>query len=240
LKIAVISDIHSAAEHFSDSLDAARREGFDRLVILGDLFTYGPDPVRTLELAVEACDRDRAIFITGNHDLLYFAELKGDGYASRLPDWIRESVEWTAAQLGERTSAKSLPWKEEWQEAQVLFSHANPFGEGDWTYLGDEQSVARASAVLKERSLEWGIFGHVHRFRRYPSGSDSGSFATVGSIGQPRDAVEPFSQWAVVNSGPEFSIEQRRLDRDWTTTIESIRKTSMSDATKERLCRFYQ
>jgi len=238
LKIAVLSDIHSAAEQFRDALDAARTKGFDRLVILGDLFTYGPEPVQCLEIAEEAVARDGAILITGNHDVLYMDE--GDDYGTGLPDWIAESIDWTSAQLSEqRGRVSALPWQDEWTADGVLFSHANPFGARDWTYLRDADSTAHASETLRQRGFDWGIFGHVHRFRLYPS-EDGGSVATVGSLGQPRDKAEPFSQWTMVTTEPQVSIEQRRLERSWDSTIEAIQNSSMSEATKERLCQFYR
>jgi predicted phosphodiesterase len=240
LKIAVISDIHSAADHFRDALHAVRSEGFDRLVILGDLFTYGPDPAETLDIAKEAVLIDCAILITGNHDLLYMPGSDSEEYRARLPDWIRESADWTSARLNDCGAVGELPWQNEFEQDAVLLSHANPFGFGDWTYLNDEPSMAAAAGRLRERSFDWGVFGHVHRFRRLVFPHQRGGVATVGSIGQPRDQAERFSQWAMVTIDPEFSIEQRRVERDWSGTIEKIGKSTMSEGTKERLCRFYQ
>jgi predicted phosphodiesterase len=238
LKIAVLTDIHSAAEQFRDALNAARNEGFDQLVILGDLFTYGPDPVQCLEIAEEAVSSDGAILIIGNHDVLYMEE--ADGYGEGLPDWIAESIDWTSGQLTpERSRVSALPWQDEWTADGLLFSHANPFGARNWTYLRDAESAAQASEALRQRGFDWGIFGHVHRFRIYPN-DKGGNVATVGSLGQPRDKAEPFSQWTMVTTGPQASIEQRRLERSWDSTIDAIRDSSMSEATKERLCQFYR
>lgn len=239
MKIAVISDIHSAAEHFRDAVGCARDEGFDQLVILGDLFTYGPDPVETLDIAHDVVTRDRAILITGNHDLLYLQSRESDAYASQLPDWIKESVEWTAAQLSRR-HVDELRWQAEWEESCILFSHANPFGFGDWTYLSDERSMSAASDRLQDRGFDWGVFGHVHRFRRFVRAGGGGGVVTIGSIGQPRDRAEPFSQWAVVTTVPKFRTDQRRVARDWTSTVNRIRATPLSAATKQRLCKFYR
>jgi predicted phosphodiesterase len=240
VKIAILSDIHSAADHFRDALNDARDEGFDQLLILGDLFTYGPAPAPTLELVQQAISTDAAILIKGNHDLLYGRQAGGNPYSSRLPDWIRESVEWTAQQLGEGSGVDALPWCEEWTHGKTLFAHANPFGFGDWTYLADNAKMAAAWAKLQERKLDWGIFGHVHRFRRFEPANAAGGIATVGSIGQPRDKAEPFSQWAMMTATDTIEIEQRRVPRDWRSTVEAIQATSMADATKTRLCEFYQ
>jgi hypothetical protein len=176
----------------------------------------------------------------GNHDLLYVEQPEGETYASQLPDWIRESVEWTQQQLKDRTPVNALPWQNEWSRDGVLFSHANPFGFGDWTYLRDEESMVAASRSLQARSFRWGVFGHVHRFRILSSGDGRTGVATVGSIGQPRDKAEQFGQWSVVTTGPQVSVEQRRIERDWSATIEKIRQAPFPETTKERLCQFYR
>lgn len=240
MKIAVLSDIHAAASHFSDALADAREEGFDQLIILGDLLTYGPDPTETLDLAREARSRDGAIFIRGNHDILYGNDESARAYAARMPDWISHSVEWTSSEIGGPGSLDDLPWQDEWQHDEMLFSHANPFGSGDWSYLNNEQAFARAGEVLAARGLSWGIFGHVHRFRLVRPENGRAGVATVGSIGQPRDTKEPFGQWAMVTTGADVSVEQRRLRRGWQETIAKLREIPLPDETKERLCQFYR
>jgi predicted phosphodiesterase len=239
MKIAFLSDIHSAAAHFRDALEAARAEGFDRLVILGDLLTYGPEPAQSLEIAQEAVDRDGAVVITGNHDVLYLGGPGAASYAASLPGWIRESVDWTCSQLTDLSSMAALPWQQDWQAGDLYVSHANPFGFGDWTYLRDERSLQAALESLESKTARWGVFGHVHRFQKLLSADGNGAVVTVGSLGQPRDKAERRSQWAIVRTGPAFEVEQRYLAKGWDCVVRGIQATSMSDATKERLCQFY-
>jgi predicted phosphodiesterase len=239
MKIALLSDIHSAAAHFRSALEDARHEGFDQLVILGDLLTYGPEPVETLEIAHQAVALDGALVITGNHDVLYLGGPEAKSYHSRLPDWIRESVEWTSAQLGDGPSIADLPWQPDWQLDDLYVAHANPFGFGDWTYLRDNESFSAALSAVRARSCRWGVFGHVHRFRQLSADDGQSAIVTIGSLGQPRDKAEPGSQWAVVTAGAGFRVEQRRVAKDWNALVRKIEGTSMSPATKERLCQFY-
>ncbi|WP_430442776.1 metallophosphoesterase family protein [Sphingorhabdus contaminans] len=101
MRIAVISDIHSAYAPFATALSDARTIGFDQLILLGDLFTYGLDPKACAELAAEAIARDGALLVGGNHDQLYIDMENGEtGYFDRMPEWIKQSAEWTWAQLG--------------------------------------------------------------------------------------------------------------------------------------------
>lgn len=234
MKIAIISDIHSAAVPYRAALEAARQEGFDQLVILGDLLTYGPEPERCLELTTEAINHDGAELILGNHDALYLAE---GGYSRPLPGWIQESVEWTRQRIA-RGAMDAFPWQDEWEEGALLLSHANPFGNRDWSYLRTPDDHERAAARLAERGFSAGVFGHVHRVAEHHGAA---SVYTVGSVGQPRnrdDDKRP--HWAMGElSTTGFTLSSRPLDHDWGEHCRALRSTNMSAATIDQLCRFY-
>lgn len=237
MKVVILSDIHAAADAYEGALALARREGFDTLLILGDLLTYGPDPERTLALTADAVARDGAILISGNHDQLYQTPDESSvAYRARLPEWILDSVEWTAA----RTSLDALSrfdWQEEWEGPGVLAAHANPFGFRNWSYLRSDFDFECAAQVLGHRGFHLGIFGHTHRFMKRVIGEIT--VATIGSIGQPRDRAAPMPQWAVARfDGGRWSVEQRHLQYDWSSYQAAIRATSMSAGTKARICGF--
>lgn len=240
MRIAVISDIHGAAAPFAAALAAARAGGFDQLVLLGDLFTYGVDPAECADLAAEAIERDGAILVGGNHDQLYVDLAAGDGaYFAALPDWIRESVEWTHARLG-RCWPDRLGWVEEWACDGVLFAHANPYGFGDWTYLSDPDKLARAATVLAERGFSAGVFGHLHR--RATLAADGGAAVhVVGSIGQPRSREQPCPEWAMVDLSPAGAeVTARPVPFDAIAHKAAIHAVpDLSEATKQMLCRYF-
>jgi predicted phosphodiesterase len=238
MKIAILSDIHAAADAYESALHAARAEGFDQLLILGDLLTYGPYPERTLDLTADAVSRDGALLVIGNHDLLYQEpEASSKVYSAGLPEWIRESIDWTCSRMAP-DPLSHFKWRDEWSEGELLAAHANPFGVGDWTYLRDNSDFDRASAVLAERGYRYGLFGHIHRFARRNIGRNW--VATIGSVGQPRDRQDPLPQWAVARyEGHGWQVEQRHVDFDWSGHRAAIQATSMSSATKQRLCAFF-
>ena len=240
MRIAVISDIHAALAPFRQALSAARSEGFDQLILLGDLFTYGVDPAGCAELAAEAVERDRAVLIGGNHDQLYVdIATGGSDYVDGLPDWIRESVDWTWERLG-RSWPRQLDWQEEWSRDGLLLAHANPFGYGDWTYLSDEPKLAQAAEILENRGYRWGVFGHLHRERSYcsPSGVE---VHVVGSTGQPRDRDNPEPQWAMIDlHDGAMSLTRNKIPFDRTAHRFAIAaEPGLSDHTKEMLCRYF-
>ncbi|MDJ0978682.1 MAG: metallophosphoesterase family protein [Erythrobacter sp.] len=241
MRIAVISDVHSTAAPFEKALKAARDETFDQLILLGDLFTYGVDPAACLDLALEAIDQDGALLIGGNHEELYI-DLRDSrpGYFDKLPDWIRDSVEWTWQELGEEWPHR-LKWIEEWACDGVLFAHANPFGYGDWTYLSDDPRLRAAASTLKERGFRAGVFGHLHRPKYYRD--DKGiEVHVVNSIGQPRSNSNPTPSWTMVDVMDDaVSVETRPIDFDTKAAQIKIQSVAgLSADTKSRLCRFYQ
>lgn len=239
MRIAVISDIHAAHQPFAAALEAARRAGFDQLILLGDLFTYGVDPVECGDLAREAIEQDGAMLVGGNHDQLYI-DMKDNqlDYFNRLPDWIRESVEWTWAKLGREWPA-TLKCIDEWSHGPLLLAHANPFGYGDWTYLSNETLLKKAALQCTERGYRYGVFGHLHRCSSYRD--DHAEIHIVGSTGQPRSREDPAPSWAMIDlSDDAFSITRHYIDFDSEAHVAAIRNVGeLSDKTKNMLCGYY-
>ena len=61
---AIISDIHSNAEALRAVLADIDRRGVDRIICLGDIIGYGPNPLECLDLVEERCEWS----LMGNHD----------------------------------------------------------------------------------------------------------------------------------------------------------------------------
>jgi predicted phosphodiesterase len=236
VKLAILSDIHSAAGPYAAALEAASSEGFDILVLLGDLLTYGPCPERTLEITREAMERYETILIEGNHDEIYLGGADR-GTRPHASGWIGESIDWTLSRI-DLDEFAALKWHSEFVIDGLLFAHANPYPFGNWSYLRSEEEFRSAITALASRGLRHGIFGHSHRSGRL---EERGVTAmTVGSLGQPRSMTDKSPQWTMVTLEPEaIRAEVRRLDFDWQAHCERIRSTSMSISTKERLCEFF-
>ena len=63
---AIITDIHSNISALSEAMDIIKsRNDIDQIICLGDCFSLGPEPEKTLEKlkTIENC-----IFVRGNHD----------------------------------------------------------------------------------------------------------------------------------------------------------------------------
>lgn len=240
MKIAIISDIHSAYAPFLEAVKDARRQGFDKIILLGDLFTYGVDPVRCSELVHDLIEKYNAIFVGGNHDLIYQeSEYGSSKYYESLPDWIKESADWTWNKIGNEWPSfiECVP---EWSFQALLLAHANPFGYRDWTYLSNADQLKKAADVCQSRGYKFGVFGHLHRSNFYRS--DSVEIHVVGSIGQPRSREDVTPHWAMISyDGETLHLERRRVHFDAKQHCGSIMsEPGLSDATKNRICRYFE
>lgn len=237
MRIAALTDIHASSDPLQLALTAARREGFDLMLILGDLLTYGVQPLETLELVQGAAARDGAILISGNHDLLYQGTPAAEAYRDGLPDWLRESVDWTAAHIPPDCMS-AFDWRESWSQGPLFAAHANPFDFGDWRYIRSAQEAEEAAAMVAARGFIYGLFGHVHRHRRFDC--VAGTIFTLASLGQPRDDQDRTPKWAMIEiRGDLVTIETRDIDFDPEDQMHAIRATTLSAATQERLCRYF-
>ena len=66
MRTAIISDIHGNLEALRVVLDDIATRNADRIICLGDILGYGPDPVSCVDLIAE---RTQSIFVVG-HDVV--------------------------------------------------------------------------------------------------------------------------------------------------------------------------
>lgn len=259
MRLAVIGDIHANAHALRAALAVVDARGFDLLVLLGDLLTYGASVQETLDLTVHRVARGNAVVLRGNHDALYEQLLGGDcsaEYLSRLPAWIRESVQWTFARLPMQLWSE-LRFLNEYVVDDLLFSHANPFGVGCWSYINTESDHFCAVRVLMERAMRAGIFGHTHRVRWFRSVGGVSTFRApssgtldvpavhilnAGAIGQPRDRADllPHVLWIDQQPDDLVRIAFERYTYDVAAYMREIDGSSMSTETRARICAFFQ
>lgn len=259
MRIAVIGDVHANARALTAALAVADSGGYDQLVLLGDLLTYGADVRETLELVIDRITDGRTILLRGNHDALYGEMLEGASeYGDRLPAWIMESVMWSLARLpADLWSA--LPFRDAYERTGFLFCHANPFGPANWEYLNGETEYVRAAETLRERRFRLGVFGHTHRTKWYRHFSGPGSgfdlracgdleqnavhVLNAGAIGQPRDASNPAPHvlWlnVVDDSGAAASFKLQRFNYDVTNHLQRVNASGLSAVTLAHIVAFF-
>lgn len=254
--IAVIGDVHGNSGALIAALDAAH--GADRVVLLGDLLSYGPDVEAVICEVERALESRDTVLLRGNHDQLYDDLDTAETEIDRLPDWFRESVAWVAARL-DVGRFRRLPWRDAYTTGSVFFAHANPFGRSDWSYLNSADVHSRAVTSLRDRRAGLGVFGHTHRARCYrhlaagyrldrPAGGFIASWdelrqrpavINAGAVGQPRDDhTTIYVVWLTLSSDG-CSVEFVPVRYDVESHLDALRRAPLSEATRRRLIAFH-
>ena len=259
MRVAVLGDIHANARALHAALNIADEGGYEQLILLGDLLTYGVDVVETLELVSDRLLDGRTVLLRGNHDALYRDLLEGNSsYHDQLPMWIKESINWTLERLPFDIWSQ-LSFEDDFQIQQFLFSHANPFGTAEWQYLNTEVEHASAAEVLLARGLHVGVFGHTHRAKWYRHFESRGGFESnqyghldypavhvlnAGSIGQPRDRANPVAAvlWITIPDEPISTprFQMQRLTWNVTDHMRGLAASRLSTGTVAQLSNFFQ
>jgi len=268
MRVAILGDIHANATALARALAVADEGGYDSLVLLGDLLTYGCDVVETLDLVDAQRARRPTVLLRGNHDALYDALLTGTNASEgRLPEWIRESVTWTLDRLS-AAQWQGLPFRDEYTIQRTLFSHANPFGPAQWAYVNSGAEYEQAAQILRERSFHSGVFGHTHRARRYRTVGGRGTFVATGdgvqhgvldgvldgvathivnpgAIGQPRDCGQcvPIVCWLTFDGmgtpGEQVQLTSQKARYDVPSHLARLRASGLSAPTVARVSAFF-
>lgn len=245
-RLALIADIHANLEALQAVVADIDRNAIEKIVCLGDLVGYGPDPHRCIDLAFEISQA----LVMGNHDE---ALLKGPSHGLAMNLRAKSSIELTRSLLTERHLhlLSTLPVLAECEG--VALTHGL-FGPRKYDYLYDTDAAARAFNCFKQR---FGAVGHTHipsvftapvvrpvfpnQVEPKPvSGStlvllneDSRLLVNPGSVGQPRDR-DPNASWAILDTG-DLTLEVRRVAYDVETTTAKIKKLGLPEFHADRL-----
>ena len=115
--IAIFADIHANRQAFTACLAQARRQGAQRIVLLGDYVGYGADPDWTVTTVMDLVEQG-ALAVLGNHDNAVGSTRE------QLNVEAQVVIEWTRGELGlpQRRFLADLPLRLE--DEDRLFVHA--------------------------------------------------------------------------------------------------------------------
>lgn len=242
MRIAILSDIHANREAFAAVLAEVQALAPDRIVLLGDIVGYGPDPEWCVDRAQALADAG-AVCIRGNHD----SAIGTAGEA--MNDVARAAIDWTRPRLdaGQRGFLAGLPLTHEMEGA--LFVHASADHPADWIYVTGENKVRAAFHASPARLI---LCGHTHvpalwcadlsgrvtaqrmeQARPVPLIRSRRWLAVAGSVGQPRDGA-PLAGWAWLDTGTG-ELTFRRTRYDVAATMRKLREAGLPEALAVRL-----
>jgi diadenosine tetraphosphatase ApaH/serine/threonine PP2A family protein phosphatase len=196
VRLALFADIHGNRQAFGACLEAARAQGAERFILLGDFVGYGADPEWTMD-TVMALVEDGAIAVRGNHD----SAIGIDSDAMNAE--AQAVIEWTRGRLSaaQRRFLAELSLMQ--QQDDRLYVHSEASNPTRWRYVRDASDAARSMMAADAQIT---FCGHIHRPALYSMSSTAKmtSFvpttgvavqllagrrwlAVLGSVGQPRD-----------------------------------------------------
>ncbi|HTS03369.1 MAG TPA: YfcE family phosphodiesterase [Thermoanaerobaculia bacterium] len=223
MRILVVSDIHA-------NWAALREmpENVDRVLFLGDLVDYGPDPRPCIDWV-----RDhKAVGVRGNHDNAVAFRV-GCGCAPAMRDAAEETrgLMWDLLDPADVAALGALPLAADVTLGGVRFHlvHATP-SDPLYTYLRPDQGRRWADEIeLVDADVI--LVGHTH----LPMVMRVGKKVVVnpGSVGQPRDG-DPRAAFAIVEDG-EPRLE--RVTYDVEETVEALASRALTSRTVGSLSR---
>jgi diadenosine tetraphosphatase ApaH/serine/threonine PP2A family protein phosphatase len=242
--IALFADIHANRQAFSAALAAARAQGAERIVLLGDYVGYGADPEWSVETVMQLV-ADGAPAVLGNHDSAIADRREGMNLLAKA------AIEWTRRELGApaRRFLAGLPLKQ--QDGERLYVHSEASAPDNWIYV---TGTAEASRSLSATTAHLTVCGHVHRPAVYSMSSTAKMtaftpvtsvpipllpgrrwLAVLGAVGQPRDG-NPAAAWAMLDTAKN-EITYCRTPYDVAAAAGAIRAQGLPSFLAERLFR---
>lgn len=195
MKIAVFTDTHGNLPALQAFLKAARAEGCDMLVHLGDAVGIGPQPGECLDLLLST---PRLRFVRGNHDD-WFATGGPDPRPAFLNEGEFEHVKWTQARLSaaHREKVAAWPWfiRADGRVQKLSFVHyaLNATDDGLKAVVPDPRPGDLDGLFSREKA-HLVFHGHTHLFSDVQAGA---RFVNPGSLGC---FSRPEARWALLES----------------------------------------
>ena len=237
MKIVVISDIHGNLEALNRVLGYIENmEDENRIVCLGDIVGYGPNPAECFKIVESLTDK----ICLGNHE---YAILDED-FDYQMARYARDAIIWTRNVLGEkiREAISRLPIQIE--EDDVLYVHASPDDPMQWKYITNARN-AYSSLIEMKHSLCFVGHSHIPGIYAYNElqgnsnkatlSKDDKTIVNVGSVGQPRDG-SPMLSFAVFDDD-NWSVEIIRLKYNYQEITAKIEKANLPLFLAERLAK---
>lgn len=124
-RLIAVGDIHGCHKEFEDLLDKLKLEEDDRLILLGDLISRGPDSGRVVELA----RRHAFASLLGNHELRHLNYRRTDD-PSHLKKYDYTTMEQLRGKDWDYLESMKLTYEDE--ELGVVFVHGGFLPDRPW------------------------------------------------------------------------------------------------------------
>ncbi len=245
MKIAILGDVHGNLEALEAVLKEVDAWGAERILQVGDLVGYGPDPGAVIETLAKRGAR----VCLGNHDAAVAGLLQVEGFNA----YAREAIQWTRKNLGpgHLDHLRQLPLVVEDGRLGVQLVHGSLHKPQGFDYVYSQVAAERS---VDHQTQPLCFVGHTHipcLFYQVREGASldyepefeqgepcfvSGLFrclVNVGSVGQPRDQDSRAAWVRWDTDGGELRLE--RVWYDLGRTQEKILGAGLPRVLAERL-----
>ena len=239
--IAIISDIHSNLAALQAVIEDIRSREIERIICLGDLVGYGPQPRECVALI-----KGLGLTIMGNHDEAIFHSHKTEAFNLRAEmaiEWTRDelSKEGTQDEIAQRFEfLRTLPVTEErtMEGTPLLFVHGSPRKPlREYIFPRDVRNTDKMREIFSQFQRLCFV-GHSHvpgiytedltythpadleLLKIFHFDEDQKAVVNVGSVGQPRDS-DPRACYVTLTDDAE-AVVFRRVKYDIEKTRERI------------------
>lgn len=234
---AIISDVHANEIALLAVLDDARNCGAKKVICLGDVVGYGPEPEKTVDIIRRATvmslagNHDDAV--TGRMDSSDFIDLAADAVARHREALSPENLEWL----------KNCPYT--FRAKTFACSHGDFTSPKSFLYVTDEAEAAANFAARKEQLM---FVGHSHVPGIFLTGTSGKVYALCpsdftiedgkryivnpGSVGYPRTDGNTCESTYVIYDDVERTVTFRHIP----FTVRSVMQTGRNQKrTKKRV-----
>jgi len=207
MKLLLIADIHANYEALKTVLEVPH----DRVICLGDIADYGPEPDKCIDLL-----REKVIpTIRGNHDnAVAFKVDCRCGYKYKHLSIATRKYTWKVLDISRITYLQKLPFliKEEIEGKKLYLTHASPRSMFEYIKpeTPDEEIQNMVNEAREQVDAEFLVVGHSHIQMNRKLGDLT--IINPGSVGQPRDG-DPRASCAVFDT-ENGKTEYLRLNYD--------------------------
>lgn len=225
MKVGVISDIHGNHYALEAVLKTAKKEGIEKLLVLGDIVGYYYHP----EIVLEMLSEWNYKIIKGNHEVL-LQDLKenkinqdilkqkyGSGHEQALKNIDNETLEWLF----------SLPTQMSVKIDNVSFqlNHGSPTSINEYLYPDAPiEKLEKCNSI----NHDFVLIGHSHYSFSYRC--NHSVLINCGSVGQSREHGG-IAYWALVNtSNKSFQIKTTLYN-----TSKLLKEVALFDPKREYL-----
>lgn len=230
---AILGCIHGNIDALRAVLEDVRVRGIERVVCLGDIVGFGPDPVECIDVVRETC----FMVIKGDHDEAVIGE-EPEGFIEKTAAtlrWTREKILEADMAGGDDRMSFLAAAQENFSSAGIAFCHGSPRSKHEYLFPTDVKRDPRklraafaatdkvcfhahthVPGVIRDTPLGWLTANELGGYFHYQKGMKA--LIDVGSVGQPRDG----DQRACYLEIKKNEMHWRRVEYDVQAVVRKL------------------